>query len=408
MKKIIFLVCIALLAACHKDDDNDKQEDLPGRTVLVYMSGENSLSYTAPVDLQEMKEGSKKIGKNDNLLVYYDRRQTGELPWLGRIKDGIIVDSVSVADMNISNVDPPASDPHVMEDVLKYAYSHYPALDGYGLVLWGHCNGWVLEDSIAYTRAWGIDDGRDQPGGPGRVLINIPTIRRVLEKQPHLDFIFADCCLFMCMESVYELREVADYIIGPPAEIPTDGAPYATMVPAMFDRDDFATKMVENYYEDYEHNLLLTAVETKGMDELAEATRNVLEAIYDRLDTEYPDVSGLIHYYYDSTNDGTFKSWAATYHDAGDFIMRYATDEEYQTWKEALDNVIVAKTYAEWWTTDKNWNPYYTDFTMSPERAHGLSMFIRQDPISYYYQRRNPELERFLWYYAVWERPTTE
>jgi hypothetical protein len=201
---------------------------------------------------------------------------------------------------------------------------------------------------------------------------------------------------------------VADYIIGTPAEIPTDGAPYATVVPAMFDRDDFAIKMVENYYEDYEDDLLLTAVETKGMDELAEATRNVLEAIYDRLDTEYPDVSGLIHYYYDSTNDGTFKSWAATYHDAGDFIMRYATDEEYQTWKEALDNVIVAKTYAEWWTTDKNWNPYYTDFTMSPERAHGLSMFIRQDPISYYYQRRNPELERFLWYYAVWERPTTE
>ena len=124
MKKIIFLVCIALLAACHKDDDNDEQEDLPGRTVLVYMSGENSLSYTAPVDLQEMKEGSKKIGKNDNLLVYYDRRQTGELPWLGRIKDGIIVDSVSVADMNISNVDPPASDPHVMEDVLKTSTSH--------------------------------------------------------------------------------------------------------------------------------------------------------------------------------------------------------------------------------------------------------------------------------------------
>ena len=61
MKKIIFLVCIALLAACHKDDDNDEQEDLPGRTVLVYMSGENSLSYTAPVDLQEMKEGSKKM-----------------------------------------------------------------------------------------------------------------------------------------------------------------------------------------------------------------------------------------------------------------------------------------------------------------------------------------------------------
>ena len=95
-------------------------------------------------------------------------------------------------------------------------------------------------------------------------------------------------------------------------------------------------------------------------------------------------------------------------HTAVKLIKKRAEDCRVITWKEALDNVIVAKTYAERWTTDKNWNPYYTDFTMSPERAHGLSMFIRQDPISYYYQRRNPELERFLWYYAVWERPTTE
>ena len=48
----------------------------------------------------------------------------------------------------------------------------------------------------------------------------------VMRNLQELKFIFADCCNFMCLESIYELRQVADYIIGSPAEIPEIGAPY--------------------------------------------------------------------------------------------------------------------------------------------------------------------------------------
>lgn len=395
---IIALLCLTM-TACHKDDEEGNK---PSRTVLVYMSGENSLSSIVSYDLEEMKKGSELLSDGDNLIVYFDRSKKDELPWLGRVKNGVVIDTATIADMQICDYDELASDPHVFEKVLTYAFSHYPATDGYGLVLWGHANGWVIEDSIAYSRAYGIDSGTDLPDAKtkSKKNMNIPTIRRILEKQPHLNFVFADCCLFMCLESIYELRNVTDYMIGSPAEIPDDGAPYNTVVPAMFDRDNFASKIVDNYFTAFKDYLPLSAVKTSEMNAVATATRNVLKAIYGRLETEYPDLTGLIHYYYNGS--GSFKQENNMFYDAGDFIQRHATAEEYQAWKQALDHALVTKTYATHWETDKNWNTYYTDFTITPERAHGVSMYIPQDPKFSQFKKMNADLKNFPWYYAVW------
>ena len=48
---IVALLCLAM-TACDKDD-NEKSKS--SRTVLVYMSGENSLSSITTYDLEEMK-----------------------------------------------------------------------------------------------------------------------------------------------------------------------------------------------------------------------------------------------------------------------------------------------------------------------------------------------------------------
>ena len=223
------LACLTLLSACSKDDDEKKTPQM--RTVLVYMSAENSLSNYADADLKEIKDASIMLTEDDQLLVWFDRAKQNELPWLARIVNGQLKDSVSIADMQISDKDDYSSDPHVFEKVLTYAYGHYPAVDGYGLVLWSHASGWLKADSIAYSRAYGVDNGSNSAYSNNGPFLNIPTISRILEKQPHLEFIMGDCCNFMCLESIYELRNVTDYVVGSPAEIPDPGAPYATVCP---------------------------------------------------------------------------------------------------------------------------------------------------------------------------------
>ena len=398
-KFLIALACLTLLAASCKDDEDEKTPKT--RTVLIYMSAENSLSSYAWYDLEEMKDGSKLLTESDQLLVWFDRAREGELPWLARIVNGELKDSVSIADMQISDKDEYSTDPHVFEKVLTYAYSHYPATQGYGLVLWSHASGWLKADSIAYSRAYGVDNGSNSPYSNNGPLMNIPTISRVLEKQPHLEFIMGDFCNFMCLESIYELRSVTDYIVGSPAEIPDPGAPYATVVPEMFKRQNAARGIMQKYAECYQDYIPLSVAKTSEMDALAEATSDVLKAIYSRLDTEYPDMTGMIHYYNESS--GRFNPYYNIFYDAGDFVKKYATDAEYEQWKQVFDRVVVDKTLAKSWAVNKSWYTYYTDFEVTEEKFHGVSMFVPQDPNYGYYRRYNEDIKMMAWWWKVWE-----
>lgn len=396
MKKLVFLICLALLSACCKDDE----ETIPQtRTVLIYMSAENTLSYDSENDLEEIRKGSQELTNDDYLLVYYDRAKKDELPWLARIVKGQLKDSVSIADMQISEKDEYASNPAVFEKVLSYAYSHYPATAGYGLTFWGHASGWLREDSIARSRGYGVDNGTNSPSYDSGYWMNIPTLRQALEKQPHLEFILADCCNFMCLETIYELCEVTDYIVGSAAEIPAQGAPYDKVVPEMFKRKDAAKAIMTKYAESYKDYLPLSVAKTVEVDALAEATRTVLKAIYSRLDTEYPDMTGLIHYY--NEYRAQYHPYYNVFYDAGDFVKKYATEAEYKEWKQALDRVISDKIFSKKWDTNKSWYSHYSDFEMTEERYHGVSMYVPQDPDLGYHKRYNDDLKLFGWYYAT-------
>jgi hypothetical protein len=190
MKKNVFyaavMMVVVMMTACSSNDDDietvqpapkkgESRMAAQAKTVLVYMAGRNSLAEDVNKDLEEMKQGSKRLGSNDNLLVFVRRGKTEKMPWMARIKNGVVTDSVSLRDMGITSTDGEnrASDPVVMEGVMRYAYNHYPAVGGnYGLVLWGHGSGWLMDNEVkrANSRAFGVDRGED-----GRALwMNIP------------------------------------------------------------------------------------------------------------------------------------------------------------------------------------------------------------------------------------------
>ena len=388
-----------MLAAC----EDDKPEVLkPVRTVVVYMSAENSLSSFANMDFREIIEGSKLVADEHNLMVWYDRPMSNEKPWLCRIQKGVITDSVSIEDMGISTEDELSSDPKVFEQVLRYVYDNYPANDGYGLVLWGHATGWTLRDSIAYSRGYGIDNGYNNPSSNSGYWLNIPTIRKVLEQMPKQTFIFADCCNFMCLESIYELRNVADYIIGSPAEIPDYGAPYNTVVPTMFEHEGFAKSIIDKYSNAYPSSLPLSAVKTSEMEALAAATRNVLKYIATQPEG-YAVKDSTIHYYYDGNGFGPFSPEYSIFFDAGDYIRSRVPEADYLEWNEVLKRAVVYKYFSPSWLTNQAWYRYYSDFTMTEEKYHGVSMFVPQDLDTYYYKTYNRDIKKFQWYYHTFE-----
>ena len=405
MRKILIGICaLTLFVACHKDDEPTKPDSPVDRTVLIYMAGENNLTNwdnTASGkyvdrDLAEIKIGAKSIGANNNLLVYVDKADS--IPpymlyfWKGELKDSIAMPESLT------------SDPSVLENVARKAFTEYPA-NSYGLVLWGHATGWVInKDSIAYTpsparqKAYGGSNENNSTASAGKWWLNIPTLANVLKRLPHLSFIFCDCCHMACIENAYELKDVTDYLIGSPAEIPGVGAPYTTVTPALMDKTNYWKTIIDKYYEQRAGGLdvPLAAIKTSEMVNLAGATRTVLKSFADKFGGNYPDLSGLIHYYNHIT-------YGNQYFDMNDFILKFATTNEYQTWKQAYDKAVVYKKMAETWMTNRviyasDWDRYYGDFEMTEERFGGVSMFIPQYRFQY---TENTTIKQMRWYYAA-------
>ena len=372
------------------------------RTVLVYLAGKNNLSESLQTNLEQMKAGSKRIG-NNTLLAFVRRDIQGEQPWLARISNGELKDSLSLDDMGISTSNMQACNPELMEQVLKYAYSHYPANE-YGLVLGGHSTGWLIEQEPGDTRAFGVDNGDGYAySNNSKRWINVPTMASVLERVPHLKFIFADCCNFMCLETMYELRNVTDYIIGSPAEIPAEGAPYEQIMPALFEKNTFCSSIIDIYHRTQNGKVPLSVVKTSAMDQLASATRYALDIVQEKIGNGYADTQGLIHYGY-SASSIQFHQEYNLFYDAGDFFRSQLPESEYQQWKQALDEAVVEKRFAKEWRTCMTWRYTYSDFEMTEEKYHGVSMYIPQDPSTEYgkyFARNNEDIKQLKWYQSV-------
>ena len=421
MKNLVKMMLMSILTvatmmsftACSSDDEvlNEVNENLQmnksrhvasERTVLVYLAGKNNLSKLLQTNLEQMKAGSKHIG-NNTLLVFVRRDIQGEKPWLARVSNGELTDSVSLDDMGIGTGNMQACNPDLMEQVIRYAFGHYPAND-YGLVLGGHSTGWLIGQEPNITRAFGVDNGDGYANSNNnKRWINVPTIARVLERVPHLKFIFADCCNFMCLETMYELREVTDYIIGSPAEIPAEGAPYEQVIPALFEKNTFCSSVIDIYYRTQNGELPLSAVKTSAIEQLASATRYALDLVQAKNGNGYADTQGLIHYGY-SGSSIQFHQEYNLFYDAGDFFRSQLSESDYQQWKQALDETVVEKRFAKQWKTCMKWSYIYSDFEMTEEKYHGVSMYVPQDPnteYGKYYAQNNEDIKQLKWYQSV-------
>ena len=420
----IMLMSIATAAcvtfgACSGEDDPvaparearpaETPSAIPGagaKTVLIYLAGGNDLAGVLKQNLKDCKEGSRRLRDNERLIVFARFRNEGE-SWVARLKNGEVTDSVSLKDLGICSSDGVnrACDPGVMEGVMHYVFSKYPAEDGnYGLVFGSHGSGWLKKKEVPhnkYNRAICVDYGDKGFTKSNERWINIPTLAGVLSEMPHLKFIMTDCCNMMCLENLYELRATCDYLIGSPAEIPGKGAPYDQIVPDMFKDGDFYKTIIDKYFDSVGSTLPLVVVKTSEMENVAQATRTALVAVKENIGNGYADMKGMIHYYHsDDTRDKFFPEYNVFY-DAGDFMHTYAPTDVYQQWRQALDKAVIERRMSTTWATDKHWNEKYSDFTVTTEKFHGVSMFVPQDPQRGDYAQLNDDIKFFEWYNAT-------
>lgn len=273
----------------------------------------------------------------------------------------------------------------------------------YGMVLAGHGHGWLTREALNSTSELSLYCADYDPWKPAagaevtrafgeyNVQVDIPELAegiRLAGVAP--EYILFDACFMSSVEAIYDLRDVADYIIASPCEIMGNGFPYHRTLPYLFatggETSDLAGA-AESYYKFYRDEYAgasrcgsITLYDCAEMEALAEATRRVAATAKSdyAIDTLQTYEGQKVHIFYD------FGEWMTT----------ISTDEAALTaFRTQLDNTVVATfTLPEFYSAYGTYGTYpinievYTGVTTSaPSKAYPAA-----------WQRTN-------WYKRIWE-----
>ncbi len=366
----LWMCCSVLLAACGSDDPLPKPEPPVegGRTVLIYLAADNSLSSFALADLEEMKAGMAEVNNSGvHLLVYIDTKDAAPRLVELESKNGTTVETtVKTYDRNRNSAGE-AETSEVFQDV--FSNDAYRAAS-YGLIYWSHGDGWI-PNPLPATRWIGQDTGN------GTHYMNITDLVSILSDAPHFDFILFDACFMQSIEVAYSLRSFTDYYIGSPTEIPGPGARYDVLVPALFANGEVALNVAAAYYDPYEEiyddgkgisntnwtgGVSVCILKSSELESLANITKQVLQENADNEELR----SAVFDYDKRSSSQGHvgYYDWVQ--------MMRHLTDNSaFTVWKQAYDLAVPASC---WKTTPQNYSAFAHMFSM--EGTNGVSHYI--------------------------------
>jgi hypothetical protein len=368
--------------ACSKDD---KTQIIHPRTVLIYISADNSLSKFACSNMDNIMKGVADDNLNNgNLLIYID--PADDAPQLVQIKKGY---SGSVEQHVVCTYpEQNSASGEVMRNVLDEVFSsgQYTA-ESYGLVLWSHGTAWLPSDIDVYVRFFGEDTGN---------YMEINELKETLANY-HFDFIIFDACYMASIEVAFDLRNNASYILASPTEILGDGLPYHQIIKYLFSNDSLQQELINTgqaFYSFYEkqqggHQLPRSAsvslVKTETLPQLARICHQIAAGKENEIfniplsEVQVLDFLSYNHHFL---------------YDFSDYINHLASDEQYLQFQEILNNIVIYKE-----TTDIGYFGIGKTLPIDRKRFCGLSTYIPQKQL----YALNEWYKRLDWYKAIEE-----
>jgi hypothetical protein len=258
----------------------------------------------------------------------------------------------------------------VMEQVISDIKSMYPA-KSYGLILWSHANGWFPASMSSVTKSFGDDDGES---------MDISELAKLSGKY---DFLIFDACDMMGVETAYELKNNAAYIVASVTKILAGGFPYNDILEYLFMEDADLVAVCQKFMELYKsynniemRTAALSVVRTADLDNIAAVSKNLIQKYKGNI--ENLDVSQIQKYDSDEIT---------LFFDFLDFMEHIAdNDPELQTLCNHLASTVIFEDHTP---------SILNEFEI--EQSCGLSCYIpgQHARVDYYYALTT-------WYKAVY------
>jgi len=368
---------VVFLASCR--DDEDIVVTFPGKTVLVYMVADNSLSNDAQINIDSLSAGMSRNNVVGNILVYVDcANETPILMQLIKSGNGVVTRKTikTYPEQNSVSVS-------VMSSVLNEVATRFKS-DSYGLVLWSHGYGWlpatITTAAQAVSLRWFGLDGSDE--------MDLPDLVSALKAGPHFDYILFDACFMGGAETAYALRSCTDYLIASPTEVLADGFPYNEMVPSMLGntKSDYI-RMASLFYEHYNastgynRSASVSCIKCSELEALAARTKDLISA-------HAVDLNAL-----NLSSVQCLESYSPhLFFDFGHFIESFTTELERHYFVQQLERTVLYKACTENILSVNGSSSFF-----SVNHFSGLNTFIPRDATS----TKNASYRLLEWYSAA-------
>ncbi len=388
------------------DGEEERTEEYyrtnPGRrTIIAYVIGDNNLSGNLSYDVKEMVSGSKDLPEDCRLLVFADFKKSN--PYILRIEAGKYVKVREYAN------DFYATSPDSMANVYQWIVDNYPSAE-YATVISGHGRGAIIRNDTVPSKfttlkAFGPDATGEVSATSTSMWMNLPSLAYAFNHlrghngMPlHFSYIFFDCCCSQTIETAYELRNNADYIVSPVSETPGEGADYENMMGAMAAEKDKAADSIVTVYA-ANSRLCISAIRTEGLEELRLATRKALGTLYGGTTPLSLKRDNCIYYYKGKETD-----MIPVLHDMKHIMRINLSDSDYAEWLPYFERIMVKRHLVQSWNTDLSINFYDFEDNMTEDNYGGIAMFAPNEDYKYAqpdYPNQNEAMFLLQWTNAV-------
>lgn len=235
------LAALMLLPACSEHDPTPEPQGPAPQALLFYFVG-TSLDYYFGRNLADVETAVADNILGRSRIAAFRRTGTGE--W--SIIEITYNSRTRKAEEKILRTYP-APELTNMGGYLADMMALVPA-ESYGVVFGGHGSAWIPAGGSLTPKGAGYAGGEyplgqaPLPGaevtryfGESGCMFDIADIASHMESTGrHFDYVIFDDCFMSNIESLYDMRRAADYIISSPCEIMGNGFPYRTVIPQLF------------------------------------------------------------------------------------------------------------------------------------------------------------------------------
>lgn len=263
LKTYIFIVLsFIIINGCEKSNDKPQEEFEHG--ILIYIGANNNLHYDAINTIEKIREGAKSLKKDQAIVVYAKTQSISTLLKITRSDNGVKIDTLK----NFSSEN--SSNPNFLKGVVEITRNSVRAKK-YGLVLWSHATSWIPPTN-SKTKSFGSDDFQE---------MDIKDLKSALPGK--WEYIMFDACSMASIEVCYELKDIAKFILGSPAEVLSTSFPYDVILMDLFKGEEGLVRVCSKFMEYYRKQTGLYAsatvslIETSQLSDIALHTQRLLQ-----------------------------------------------------------------------------------------------------------------------------------